>query len=348
MKKILWQNLTIGILVSGILFSFAVNSYSSGLENLKNNLQADEIKATESSAASNASTEFGVGAGSDTGVVMASCLNVRTAPWGSIIGTVSSGKKLDIIGKDGVWYKIKYNGRDAYVHSGYVATEGAPASASDSYVNVGAGSTLNVRTGAWGSVIGSLSNGAAVEILGKSGDWSIIKYNGKQAYVYTKYLSKTKPSGSSGSSGAAKAVGSVAPSSGSSNGKMIRPVSGGPVTSPFGMRTHPVTGGRKMHNGIDIGVPTGTPLKALSSGRVQSVDWNYGGGKTITIKYDNGMTSTYMHCKDATLSAGATVSQGQVVGHTNNTGAWTTGPHLHFELRNSSGSVINPSNYISI
>ncbi|HNY11378.1 MAG TPA: peptidoglycan DD-metalloendopeptidase family protein [Candidatus Wallbacteria bacterium] len=333
MKKHFSNYLTTTFIISAIMLSFTTNVYASDISDVKNSLQDNSIANTASTAAAstNAASQ------NQSGVVATDCLNVRSGPWGNIIGTVSSGQTLDIIGKEGVWYKINYNGGVGYVHSGYVTTDGAPATAGDQYVNVG-NDTLNVRTGPWGDIIGSLSNGTSVEVLGTSGEWSIIKYNNQEAYVYTQYLSKDKP-----------AEAAVASTSTPSSSGLIRPVDGGDITSPFGMRTHPVTGvAESMHYGVDLGVGTGTDLKALAGGTVESVDWCYGGGNTIKIKYSNGMSSVYMHCLDSTISAGDTVAQGQVVGHTNNTGAWTTGPHLHFELHDASGEAVNPQDYISI
>ncbi len=332
MKKQISNYLPAFFIMFAIMLSFIVNGYASEISEVKNSLQDSSISnnAAEAAAASTA-------ANNKSGVVSTDCLNVRTGPWGEIIGTVGSGQKLDIIGKEGCWYKINHNGGIAYVHSGYVTTEDAPATAGDQYVDVG-NDTLNVRTGPWGDIIGSLSNGASVEVLGTSGEWSIIKYNNREAYVYTQYLSKDKP---------AQAIASTSGTPSASG--FIRPVDGGDITSPFGMRTHPVTGVEEsMHYGVDLGVGTGTDLKALGNGTVEDVYWCYGGGNTIKIKYDNGISSVYMHCLDSTISAGDAVAPGQIVGHTNNTGAWTTGPHLHFELRDANGEAVNPQDYINI
>ena len=343
MKRYFSNHAITVFVIAGIILAFSVNGHTSGVSDVTGSLKDSSITASGTATISEVVKAENAASAVQSGVVMADCLNVRSGPWGDIIGTVSSGKKLDIIGKEGVWYKINYNGGTGYVHSGYVATESAPATASDSYVNVGS-STLNVRTGAWGTIIGSLSNGTAVEVLGTSGEWTIIKYNNKEAYVYTQYLSKEKPADAVSAPSGAVAAGSAA----ASGGSFVRPVDGGPITSPFGMRTDPINGTQRMHNGIDIGVGTGTNLKALGNGTVSSVSWNEGGGKTIKVTYDNGMTSTYMHCQDAVLSEGAAVTAGQTVGHTNNTGTWTTGPHLHFELRDASGNAVNPQDYINI
>lgn len=283
-------------------------------------------------------TSDGKGAGgTSTGVVMASALNIRTAPWGEIKGTFKSGQKLDIVSKEGSWYLVKYNNGTAYVHSAYVSTPDAPASGGDGYVNT-PGTYLNVRTGPWGTIIGRFNHGASVELLGKQGDWYKVKYNGREAYIHGDYVSKSPVSSSSSSSASA----SAAPASSGGNpsaGFGGRPVDGGRITSDYGPRN---LFGHSYHYGIDFGVGTGTPLKALGPGRVVSTGYDYGGGKTIVIKYDNGYSSVYCHCRDASVSPGTRVSAGQVVGHSNNTGAWTTGPHLHFAMKNASGNYVNP------
>jgi uncharacterized protein YraI len=317
-----------------ILFFAAFAGFSSfsyaGITDVQQSLTTGGTSTQAATATATAATP--AAAQTSTGVVMTGVLNVRNAPWGDIIGTVKEGDKLDIIGKDGVWFKINYNGGVGFVHSGYVATDNAPATAYDGYVNT-PGSTLNVRTGAWGEIIGSLSHGACVEVLGKQGDWYQIKYNNKEAYVHSDYITKDKPADAApATSGAAIASGGA--------GFGGRPVDGGPVTSEFGPRN--LYG--NYHYGIDLGVGTGTPLKSLGPGTVVSAGYEYGGGNTLVIKYDNGYTSVYCHLQNFGVSAGQRVGQGQQVGHTNNTGAYTTGPHLHFAIKDPSGNYINPRN----
>ena len=328
-RRILTALVMIIFIACAGLSSYSYGGINDVQQSLGNgSVQNSNQQAVEAQAA-------GQGAGGGTGVVMTGVLNVRNSPWGTIIGTVKQGAKLDITGKDGVWYKIKYNGGEGYVHSGYVATQDVPASASDAYVNT-PGTYLNVRTGAWGQIIGQLNHGSSIEILGKSGDWYQIKYKGKEAYVHANYITKTKPAGAA-EPPASNNGGSPASGGAGFGG---RPVAGGPVTSEYGPRNLYGT----FHYGIDIGVPTGTPLKAIGAGKVVSTGWDYGGGRTIVIKYDNGYTSTYCHCQNATVNPGDRVGQGQQVGHTNNTGAYTTGPHLHFAIKTPSGANINPRN----
>ncbi len=320
------------LLILSMAAFFPVSGIYAAIEDVSQSLSSGE--------ASGSGGTDGMGAGgSSSGVVMAGVLNIRTGPWGSIIGTFKSGSKVEIISKEGSWYKIKHNGGTAYVHSAYIATADVPATGADGYVNT-PGSSLNVRTGPWGQIIGGLSHGASVELLGKDGDWYKVKYNGREAYVHGDYISK-KPVSSSSSSVASASSGSASSSSGGnpSAGFGGRPVSGGRITSDYGPRD---LFGHNFHHGIDFGVPTGTPLKALGPGKVVSTAYDYGGGKGILIKYDNGYTSVYYHCRDASVSVGQRVSAGQVVGHSNNTGAWTTGPHLHFAMKNSAGQYVNP------
>jgi uncharacterized protein YraI len=304
-----------------LLVLFCACAAIAGVSDLKTNLKDTPI--------------LGKGGGSDSatsGVVMADVgLNVRTGPWGDVVGVLQNGAVIKILGKEGAWYKIDYNGETRYVHSGYVATEAAPTSAFTGYVNT-ENSFLNVRSGPWGNIIGRLDHGAGIDILGKSGDWYIISYNGQQAYIHSDYIQKSPTT----SNPALPPPGNNDPAD--PNGFGGRPVSGGPVTSEFGPRQ--LYG--NFHYGIDIGVPTGTPAFSLGSGTVSAVGWDNGGGRYVDVKYSNGYKSRYYHLKDVTVSQGQKVNRGQLIAHTNNTGAYTTGPHIHCEITNPSGTKVNP------
>jgi murein DD-endopeptidase MepM/ murein hydrolase activator NlpD len=140
---------------------------------------------------------------------------------------------------------------------------------------------------------------------------------------------------SSGSSGAASAPpGST--SAPSSHG-LIWPVSG-PVTSGFGMRWG------RMHEGIDIGVPTGTPIHAAASGTVIYSGWMSGYGNLVVIDHGGGLATAYGHQSAIAAGNGQSVSQGQVIGYVGCTGH-CTGPHLHFEVR-VNGSPVDPLGYL--
>jgi len=109
----------------------------------------------------------------------------------------------------------------------------------------------------------------------------------------------------------------------------------GPITSPFGMRVHPITGVRKLHTGTDLGVPCGTPVHAAREGTVLSAGWDtaYGFRTVVSHGVVNGalLTTTYNHQSHVGVSAGQHVDVGQVIGLSGTTG-YSTGCHLHFEL----------------
>jgi len=117
------------------------------------------------------------------------------------------------------------------------------------------------------------------------------------------------------------------------------------ITSAYGYRTHPVTGERyKMHNGVDVGAPTGATLVAVADGEVAWANYSSSAGNWIGIDHGNGVYSVYMHCSKLYVSAGQKVSQGDTVGLVGATGR-VTGPHLHFAIR-VNGSYVNPHPYI--
>ena len=117
---------------------------------------------------------------------------------------------------------------------------------------------------------------------------------------------------------------------------LVKPVSG-VLTSRFGARWG------RTHTGIDIGAPTGTSIKAAAAGKVIFSGWKGTLGKLVVISHENGIQTYYGHCS-LLVSAGDTVSAGQLVAKVGNTGR-STGPHLHFEIR-VNGSAINPQKYI--
>ncbi|MBE9029480.1 M23 family metallopeptidase [filamentous cyanobacterium LEGE 11480] len=106
-----------------------------------------------------------------------------------------------------------------------------------------------------------------------------------------------------------------------------------PITSLFGWRIHPISGAQKLHTGTDIGAPMGTPVMAAMTGRVILADQLGGYGITVALEHDNGMRQTlYAHMSELFVRPGDVVQQGTVIGRVGSTGA-STGPHLHFELR---------------
>ena len=105
----------------------------------------------------------------------------------------------------------------------------------------------------------------------------------------------------------------------------------GKITSPFGMRTHPVLGETLHHDGIDISQPAGTPVKPLSSGVVTFAGNKGGYGMMVEIAHENGLTSRYAHLSSLAVHTGEQITPEQIVGQVGQTGL-ATGPHLHLEI----------------
>ncbi len=104
------------------------------------------------------------------------------------------------------------------------------------------------------------------------------------------------------------------------------------VSSRFGWRTHPLTGKRRFHSGLDLAAPSGAPVVAAGSGTVISAGWNGGYGKAIIIQHSDTQQTVYGHLSEISVQAGQTIAQGTVIGLVGSTGN-STGPHLHFESR---------------
>jgi murein DD-endopeptidase MepM/ murein hydrolase activator NlpD len=130
-------------------------------------------------------------------------------------------------------------------------------------------------------------------------------------------------------------------------GVMAWPVPGGSLTSPYGMRTHPIFGSQRFHHGIDISRGGGT-IVAAGDGTVirASYGWNGGYGNIIVIDHGDGLTTLYAHILDGGLkvSNGQAVTKGQAIGLVGSTG-YSTGPHLHFEVR-VNGASTDPLAYV--
>lgn len=128
-------------------------------------------------------------------------------------------------------------------------------------------------------------------------------------------------------------------------GGLLRPIPGAPVTSPFGPRVHPVYGDTRVHQGVDLGADSGTPIRAAGDGVVVSAEPFGGYGNATIIDHGGGVASLYAHQSSMGVSAGQRVTAGQVIGRVGCTGT-CTGPHLHFEVR-LRGTPVDPMPYIS-
>lgn len=124
-----------------------------------------------------------------------------------------------------------------------------------------------------------------------------------------------------------------------SAGELRLPVDA-PVTSSFGPRTHPITGAKRLHAGIDLGAPTGTPIGAAAAGTVTFAGERGGYGNLVIVDHGNGTETRYAHQDTLGVRAGQVVEAGEPLGTVGSTGQ-STGPHLHFEYRRN-GEPVDP------
>ena len=123
------------------------------------------------------------------------------------------------------------------------------------------------------------------------------------------------------------------------NGKSIKkalmktPINGARLSSPFGMRKHPIDGFNKMHRGTDFAAPMGTPIMASGSGTIKKAGWCGGGGNCVVIRHNSTYQTVYAHMSKFAkgIKKGVRVKQGQTIGYVGSTGK-STGPHLHYEV----------------
>lgn len=150
--------------------------------------------------------------------------------------------------------------------------------------------------------------------------------------------------GGGGGGGGSSSGGS---SGGDGGGTLSRPV-GGPTTSQYGMRLHPVTGVYKLHDGMDFGVGCGTPIRAAASGTIIEQYFNGGYGNRVImnngVKRGKSVITTYNHLSRFARGAGARVNRGDVIGYVGSTG-YSTGCHLHFMVI-ANGSTTNPAGWL--
>ena len=123
------------------------------------------------------------------------------------------------------------------------------------------------------------------------------------------------------------------------NGKSVKkalmktPINGARLSSPFGMRKHPIDGFNKMHRGTDFAAPMGTPIMASGDGIIKKAGWCGGGGNCVKIRHNSTYQTVYAHMSKFArgIKSGVRVKQGQTIGYVGSTGK-STGPHLHYEV----------------
>ena len=122
------------------------------------------------------------------------------------------------------------------------------------------------------------------------------------------------------------------------------PLEGSRLTSDYGMRTHPVLGGRRNHKGVDLAAPTGTPVYATADGIIGRAEWFSSYGLYIEIDHGADLETRYAHMSRLAVAAGERVKKGDLIGYVGSTGR-STGPHLHYEVR-VDGVAVNPIPYM--
>ena len=124
------------------------------------------------------------------------------------------------------------------------------------------------------------------------------------------------------------------------------PVHLGYYSSNYGYRIDPITGRSTFHTGVDIIATPGTPVMAAAGGVVSTVQFHPEYGNIVDVDHDNGLTSRYAHLLKSSVKVGDVVMKGQLIAQVGNTGR-TTGPHLHFEVREK-GVPLNPNKFFAL
>ncbi|TVU61996.1 M23 family metallopeptidase [Paenarthrobacter nitroguajacolicus] len=154
---------------------------------------------------------------------------------------------------------------------------------------------------------------------------------------------KTQVAASGAAAPKVAAAAAAAPAAASS--RLGAPLANMSVTSPFGIRSSPISGSGELHTGLDLVAACQTAVFAAGAGTVVEAGWSpYGGGNRIVVDHGNGLKSTYNHLASIETSVGATVAAGQRLAAAGTTGA-STGCHLHFEVL-LNGQTVNPQGWM--
>ncbi|MEO0170588.1 MAG: M23 family metallopeptidase [candidate division WOR-3 bacterium] len=171
----------------------------------------------------------------------------------------------------------------------------------------------------------------------QSGDTLRMVYSDAGIVYYAEYIGKT-----TGRRVAVRFRGEYYDDKGNNIRRMFlkSPLKSYVITSGFGIRFHPILREYRPHHGVDYAAPYGSPVHTVASGRVVFAGWKGGYGKTVIIKHTNGYQTLYGHLSRIYVKTGQVVEQGDVIGAVGSTGL-STGPHLHFEIRQH-GKLMNP------
>jgi len=195
---------------------------------------------------------------------------------------------------------------------------------------------LNLRSGPGSKykVIAVLDEDTEATVLSSSGAWHRLDTPEGTGWSHSSYLCGAGSTSSPGTQPAAGCSGSYA-----------HPAPGYPVTSEFGSCRD---GCSRHHAGIDLGVPSGTSVRAADGGTVYSLGWMSGYGYAVIIGHCGKSGTLYGHLSKFLVSDGQQVGKGQVIARSGNSGV-STGPHLHFEIRSGGpyGTAVNPRKYIA-
>lgn len=225
------------------------------------------------------------------------------------------------------------------------APSAAQAATSEARVvcKVAAGDKLNVRTGPGSKyrVVNKVNNGLRLSGTKTSNGWfQLAQPQRFISYAFTCPAAAPAPAPAP----------APKPAPPKTTYLMLQPTgTNGSPTSPFGMRVHPITKVRKLHNGVDIGDKYGAAIRAASDGTVRAAGYSSSAGNRTEIYHGkvgsfSGVSTVYMHQSRIVVRAGQHVTKGQVIGYVGSTGS-STKPHLHFSVKQN-GSYVNPVTFI--
>ncbi len=169
------------------------------------------------------------------------------------------------------------------------------------------------------------------------------KIEKKQKELAAQQAAQQRPNYGGGTVGGA---GSTVPTIGTNtSGGYYWPVGSTYITSAFGDRVHPIFGTVKFHAGVDVAANAGTPIGSAQAGTVGIAEYSSSYGYYVVVYHADGNSTLYAHMQSMAVSAGQYVSRGQTLGYVGSTG-WSTGPHLHFEVR--MGGCVDPLSFYNI